>query len=219
VVQTPAAQVAGQAAHVGDEAEEAQGRHFAIARRTFRQVAETPPRGDGIGHHVVSADRRAAAAGGQKACQHLHRGGFARTVGAKEAQHLAGFNAKTDVVYRHQVAILLAQSLRFDHAAPLYSIRNWGFRGNRSNREGFPGKVVARTAGQVIATGFCTATAAKSSPTCASTGTAVGHATKKRRPKAPLSEICTLLPTGPTAHQDQRWASRPCSHRTPESSR
>jgi hypothetical protein len=110
------ARVATQAAQVGDEPEEARGRHLAVARRALGQVAQAPARGERVGLHVVAADARGALGRHEEARDHAHRGGLAGAVGPEEAEHLAGLDLEADAVHGRERSVAFAQGEGLDHA-------------------------------------------------------------------------------------------------------
>ena len=56
---------------------------------------------------VVAAYRDPAGGGRDEARDHAHGGGFARAVGAQEAEHFAGRHRERQVIHRELVAIAL----------------------------------------------------------------------------------------------------------------
>jgi hypothetical protein len=103
VVQALRAPRAGQAAHIGDEAEELARRHFAVARRTFGQITNYAFCRERVLDHVMPADFRAARGRREKARNHFHRGGFSGAVGAEEPEYAPRFQFEGDAVHGGQL--------------------------------------------------------------------------------------------------------------------
>jgi hypothetical protein len=133
------------AADPRDELQETEHRHLGICRRALGQEAEHAPRGEAVGADIVAADARGAGGGCDEAGEHLHRGGFARAVGAEEAEHLAAGDAEGHVVDGREGAEALAQALDFDQRGqtcglPHHTVSGDGIRrrlcGGRSSLTG-----------------------------------------------------------------------------------
>ncbi|KAF0117579.1 MAG: Uncharacterized protein FD149_1082 [Rhodospirillaceae bacterium] len=103
------------ATHLGDEGQEPLGRHVAIGRRSFGQVAESGLGREWLGDDVKSADPGRAGGGGEKARHHFHGGGFAGPVGTKEGQNLSPLHRQADAIGGHQRAEFPAHSVKDDH--------------------------------------------------------------------------------------------------------
>src|SRR5712671_4936067 len=88
-----------QAAQFGAEAEKAANGHVDIDGCVFRQVAQQPLGGNGSGYDIISTDADFSFGWRNEPGNHPHRGGFARAVGAKEAQHFSTLDVEGDVVY------------------------------------------------------------------------------------------------------------------------
>ena len=86
--------VSRQATGVGEELEQAAGRHVGIERPILRQVAEPLGTGEPVGRHVVAGNPGRAGRGGEVARQDLHRGALPGAVGAQEGDDLAAGNAE-----------------------------------------------------------------------------------------------------------------------------
>ncbi|MCY1437358.1 hypothetical protein D9M71_535160 [compost metagenome] len=97
-----------EAAHAGDEFEEAAHRHVAIARRAFRQIANLPLGLQRLSLHIETEDARRARRRRQETGQHLHGGGLAGAIRAKEAQHLPLLHSERQVIDRR----VLRETLR-----------------------------------------------------------------------------------------------------------
>ena len=79
-----------------DEVQEMTRCHVAIGGRAFRQIAQMHLRCDGVGLHVMSADRDATGSWRQITCDHFHRGGFAGAIRAEKAEHFAFGDTEID---------------------------------------------------------------------------------------------------------------------------
>src|SRR6185437_1789459 len=101
--------------HLRDEAEKLARGHVAVSGRAFRQVADLLAGGDAIGLDIVAQDAGAARCGRQIARHHLHGGGFARAVGAEEAEHLALGDNEIDSGDRYERSEVFGQALDFNH--------------------------------------------------------------------------------------------------------
>src|SRR4051794_5312338 len=110
-----------QAAHGGDEAEEAVGRHVAVERRALRQVADLTLGLDRPLDDVVTHDRRGAAGRRDEAGQHPHRGRLPGPVRAQEAQHLAANEAEADVLHGVDRAEPLREAVEANHLLDHYA--------------------------------------------------------------------------------------------------
>ena len=97
--------LAAQIAHIRDEIQEFTHRHFAVAGCALGQVADACFRRNRRLRDIVPADRDTSCGGCDEACDHAHRRGFARPIGAQETQHLARGHGKSEVVDRQLVAI------------------------------------------------------------------------------------------------------------------
>jgi len=72
--------------------------HFTVARRTFRQISHAGLCGHRRSLDVMAAHRHLAGGGCDEPGDHAHGGGFAGTVCAQEAEHLARRHRETEVV-------------------------------------------------------------------------------------------------------------------------
>ena len=115
-------------------------RHIRIERRLLRQIADAGPRLSRLLQHIVAVDGHGAAGGGNVPGEDVHRGGFARAVGAEQAVNHALLHEKAQVVHRQVAAIPLGEMLYFDQE----STRSF-FRRSSTHRRHFVEKF--RTAG------------------------------------------------------------------------
>jgi len=89
--------------------------HFAVAGSALREVSDPFLGRQRVAGNVVAANRGGATGWRDKAGQHLHRRRFAGAVRAEEAEYLAGFDGKTQVIYGSKVAIAFGQIVGLDH--------------------------------------------------------------------------------------------------------
>src|ERR1700761_2614059 len=113
--ETAIALVRAHAAYAHDEDKKLAYGHFTVARRTFGQVTQRALGFYRLLDHVVPAYARAASARYEKAGDHAHHGGFARTVGAEQAKHLAGFGANAQRIDRSKVSVASGEVVGLDH--------------------------------------------------------------------------------------------------------
>ena len=93
----------------GDEFEKTPDRHFTVAGRAFRQVADDPPRGQRVIDDVVAVDGCGPCARRQESRQHFHGGGFTGAIRAEKTQDFSRPDFKTQMVYRHYAAKVFTQ--------------------------------------------------------------------------------------------------------------
>jgi hypothetical protein len=87
-----------QAIHAADEGEVLAGGEFAEEGHAFGDDADVTFHFDGVVEEILTEDLNGAGGGGEQAGEHLDGGGFAGSVGAEEAEELAGFDREIEVV-------------------------------------------------------------------------------------------------------------------------
>ena len=90
-------------AHLPKLAAEAQilfHRHIHIKRRDLRQISDALTALKGILHHIIAIQRDGSLCDRNIAGDHIHGGGFARTIPAKKSQHIALPGGKADPLHR-----------------------------------------------------------------------------------------------------------------------
>ena len=87
---------------------------FAVEREGLRHVADVAAHLHVVRSHRAPKQLRPALGRGQEPGQHLHRGRFAATVGAEEAEDFAARDLEVDVIDGDEVAELPRQSLGLD---------------------------------------------------------------------------------------------------------
>jgi len=98
-------------------------REFAVERKGLAHIADLAPHLDIIGVDLVAEQLRGAFACRQKAGQHLHRGGLAAAIGAKETEDLAARDLETDIVDGGKIAEAHRQVFGFDGEVRLGLLR------------------------------------------------------------------------------------------------
>ena len=79
-------------------------RQFRIEREGLAHVTDAVADRHVARIHLVSEELRLSFAGGQKARQHLHGGGFSAAIGAEKAKNLAARNLEADIVDGGEIA-------------------------------------------------------------------------------------------------------------------
>lgn len=79
-------------------------RQFGIEREGLAHVTDAVADRHVARIHLVSEELRLSFAGGQKARQHLHGGGFSAAIGAEKAKNLAARNLEADIVDGGEIA-------------------------------------------------------------------------------------------------------------------
>ncbi len=92
--------------------------HVGVEGGVFGQVADVLPGAQGIRKDIITSHFRATGRRRQVAGQHLHRGAFARAIGAEKADDFALGDFETDLVHRRHAAIALGKVFNFDHREP-----------------------------------------------------------------------------------------------------
>src|SRR5690606_13942842 len=121
---------------VRDEPEELARRHFRVARRTLREIADAALSLDRLGLDVVAADLHLTGRRREETGDDPHRRRFGRTVRPEKAQHLAGLDLEAQIVHGHQRAVLLGESPTLDRRSHLNVPRSrlWVAAGWRAAR-------------------------------------------------------------------------------------
>ena len=99
---------------LGHEHQILPGSHIHIQGRLLGQIAHTCLRRAGLLQNVVSVDGHGAAGGGKITGQNIHRGGFARAVGAQQSIYDTLLHFKRDVIHRKMAAITLGEMLHLN---------------------------------------------------------------------------------------------------------
>ena len=106
---------AGEAAHVGTEAEEAADGHAVVERGGFGEVADFLFRLGGLVDHGDAADVDFALGGREEAGDDPHGGRFSGAVGSQESEDLAFVYREGEVVDRLLVSELLCETGDLNH--------------------------------------------------------------------------------------------------------
>ena len=118
IVDAFAALPAVDALDAGAEVEVFVDAHFFIEGAAFGHVADLGANGDRVPENIEPGDGGAAGGRGEIASQDAHGGGFARPVGAEEADDLAGRHVEADVADRGIVAIVFRQIADVNQGPP-----------------------------------------------------------------------------------------------------
>ncbi len=89
--------------------------HVLVERDVFRHVADFAAGLDGLAEDVEAGDGGGAGGGRQVAGEHPQGGGFARAVGAEEADDFAAGHGKGDAADRFVAGVSFGELRDFDH--------------------------------------------------------------------------------------------------------
>ena len=101
----------------GSVAEKFTNAHIEVERNIFRQVADMLARLERLGKNIEARDAGPAGGGGQIACEHPHRGGFAGAIRAQESHDLALLHGKVDPVHCGDGTEAFGELFDLDHEA------------------------------------------------------------------------------------------------------
>jgi hypothetical protein len=97
-----------QTTSCGHKAQEAQGSHFLVGRRSLGQIADLPLGKDGLHAHVHITNMHRPTRWRQVTSDDFHGSGFASAVWAQQPQHLASTHLEGQSGYCKSRAIFLA---------------------------------------------------------------------------------------------------------------
>ena len=90
--------VSGKVEDLGMEIEVLPDRQLAVEREGLRHVADPIAGGQVVGVHGLAEELRLALGGGEKAGEHLHRGGLAAAIRAEESEDLAAADGEAHAI-------------------------------------------------------------------------------------------------------------------------
>jgi hypothetical protein len=94
----------GEATNLRHEVQVVSNRQLRVQRGGLGEVADPLADGHGVLEDIVASHHADPIRGWKVACEHAHRGGLARTVGADEAHHLAPSYFEAHPVDGHPVS-------------------------------------------------------------------------------------------------------------------